>query len=375
VTESFFEEQEEHSLIKSRIVSEYFKVWAKVIISTQKKDNTRDPKRVAYVDLFAGPGRYTSGQVSTPEFILRTAIEDADLRERLVSIFNDADPENANSLQATIKNIDGIERLRFEPTIWNRVVDLETAAELEEKKLVPTLFFVDPWGYKGLSLRLIDAVLKDWGCDCLFFFNFNRINMGLTNTAVAEHMNALFGSERADALRTRVANLGPAEREATVVNEVGEAFRERGREYVLPFGFRNHRDTRTKHYLIFVTKHPRGYTIMKDIMSKESEKDQRGVARFQYIPTENQQLGLLFPLTRPLGDLEDDLLIEFAGAAKTRDQIYEAHNVGKPFLKKHYSQALRTLEAEGRVTVEVAADGTRRNKGTFSNRVTVRFPK
>ena len=57
--------------------------------------------------------------------------------------------------------------------------------------------FVDPWGYKGLSLRLINSVLKDWACECIFFFNYNRINMGLGNDAVKEHMDALFGEERA----------------------------------------------------------------------------------------------------------------------------------------------------------------------------------
>ncbi len=54
----------------------------------------------------------------------------------------------------------------------------------EQMNLVPTFFFVDPWGYKGLSLRLINSVLKNWGCDCIFFFNYTRINMGLENELV-----------------------------------------------------------------------------------------------------------------------------------------------------------------------------------------------
>ena len=77
----------------------------------------------------------------------------------------------------------------------------EIVKMFEEMSLVPTLFFVDPWGYKGLSLRLVNSVLKDWGCDCIFFFNYNRINMGLSNPFVKEHMNALFGEERAEEFR------------------------------------------------------------------------------------------------------------------------------------------------------------------------------
>jgi three-Cys-motif partner protein len=80
----------------------------------------------------------------------------------------------------------------------------EMVKQFASVKLVPTLFFLDPWGYKGLSLQIVNAVLKDWGCDCIFFFNYNRINMGLTNPAVQEHMNALFGEKRADQLRTEL---------------------------------------------------------------------------------------------------------------------------------------------------------------------------
>ena len=46
-------------------------------------------------------------------------------------------------------------------------------------------------------------MLKDWGCDCVFFFNYNRISMGLGNEVVEEHMDALFGKERAEKLRER----------------------------------------------------------------------------------------------------------------------------------------------------------------------------
>ena len=95
-------------------------------------------------------------------------------------------------------------------------------------KLVPTFFFVDPFGYKGLSLRLVNSVLKNWGCDCVFFFNYNRINMGLGNEAVEQHMNVLFGEKRANKLRQKLATLPSHEREAAIVEALTEALRELG---------------------------------------------------------------------------------------------------------------------------------------------------
>lgn len=50
----------------------------------------------------------------------------------------------------------------------------------------------DPFGYKGLSWALIRSVIKDWGSDCVFFFNYSRINAGINNPIVNEHMEALF---------------------------------------------------------------------------------------------------------------------------------------------------------------------------------------
>lgn len=156
---SFFEEQKEQSLVKSTIVAKYFGVWANVIISTQKRFPNHSQK-IAYIDLFAGPGRYKDGTQSTPVKILTNAIEKPDLRERLVAIFNDKDEKNSKDLQNTIAEIPGIETLKNKPMVHNQEVGEEIVKMFEDRNLIPTLFFVDPWGYKGLSLRLVNSVLK-----------------------------------------------------------------------------------------------------------------------------------------------------------------------------------------------------------------------
>ena len=50
-SDKFFKEAKEQSLVKTAIVSKYFWVWAKVIVSTTKRYNGK----IAYIDLFAGP--------------------------------------------------------------------------------------------------------------------------------------------------------------------------------------------------------------------------------------------------------------------------------------------------------------------------------
>lgn len=371
--ESFFDEQKEQSLIKARIVEKYFWVWAKVVISTIKK-SAAEP-RIAYIDLFAGAGRYKDGSKSTPVKVLETAITDLDMQNMLVSIFNDADAKNVNSLQQAVDSIPGIEKLRYRPQILNHEVGDNLVKTFQERRLVPTLFFVDPWGYKGLSLKLINSVVKDWGCDCLFFFNYNRINMGLSNDAVKEHMNALFGQLRADRIRKKLKNLNSQERELTVVEAICEALKEMGGQYVLPFRFRHEVGNRTSHHLIFVSKHVRGYEIMKEIMAKESSEQMQGVPSFEYNPATLQQ-PLLFELTRPLDELEAMLLDTFSGRTMTMKEIYDQHHVGKRYISKNYKIALSNLEAQNKIVAEPPANKRRKMRGeiTFADSVKVIFP-
>lgn len=372
VEPSFFDESREQSRIKSRIVAKYFWAWAKVIISAAKgREN-----RIAYMDLFAGPGRYSDGTPSTPVIVLKKAIEDADLREMLVTVFNDKDLTNANSLRETINTIPKIETLKYKPEIENEEVGERIAQRLQRMKLVPTLLFVDPWGYKGLSLGLINSVLQNWGCDCVFFFNYNRINPGLNNDAVREHINDLFGEHRADVIRVKLSGLRPDEREDLIIEELSQALKDMGATYVLPFTFKNEHGTRTTHHLIFATKNFKGYEIMKEIMAHESSEHEQGVPSFEYSPASGK-FPVLFALSRPLDDLEGSLLADFAGQKLAMETVYTRHSVGKPYVKANYKKALTHLEAAGNIVATPPADQRPKRNGqvTFADSVIVAFPR
>ncbi len=63
--------------------------------------------------------------------------------------------------QEAIDSNPEFEQFKHGLQVSNYRVGNELANQLEEVKLVPTLLFVDPWGYKGLSLRLINSVLRN----------------------------------------------------------------------------------------------------------------------------------------------------------------------------------------------------------------------
>lgn len=364
----FFDEPQDQSVVKATIISKYFWAWAKVIIPTARTHG----RKIAYLDLFAGPGRYKDGTKSTPIMVLERAIADDAMREMLVTVFNDGDELQANSLRRAIADIPGIEKLKYPPVVDHSEVGSELVKRFQKMTLVPTLFFVDPWGYKGLSIGLIDSVLKDWGCDCIFFFNYNRINMGLSNPLVQEHMDCLFGSDRAKTLRSALNRMQPAQRELMIVENLCDALGANSGRFVLPFRFRDAQGTRTSHHLIFVTKHFRGYEIMKGIMAKESSLSEQGVPTFEYNRAD-ADYPMLFELNRPLDDLEGMLLKEYASRTMTMGDVYTLHNVRRRYIKSNYKDVLKAMESKGLLICDPCA--AKRRKDTMADNVSVTFPR
>ena len=361
----FFEEMTEASEVKAKIVSSYFEAWARIMNKRANSD------RLAYIDLYSGPGRYEDGSKSTPLKVMEFIINNKDLSQKMVTIFNDANPEFANNLESELRKIDGYDNLKYEPKVFNTQIGEDICKLFSETSLIPTFAFIDPWGYKGLTSSLIQALTKDWGSDCIFYFNYNRINMGLANNSVKEHLDALFGEETASKLREEIKNLSPAERELTILNALAESLKALNNYYVLPFRFMKN-GKRTSHYLILVSKHVLGYSIMKDIMYRESSEYTDEVASFSYIPTQHLQLSLLSLYDRKLDTLGEELLIKFAGKTLTVKEIYNKHQVGTPFVLKNYKTALLRLEEQGKIFC--TSTKKRRPANTMGDDIKVSFP-
>jgi hypothetical protein len=263
--------------------------------------------------------------------------------------------------------------------VLNGEVDQELADHLLSVSLVPSLFFIDPWGYRGLSRQLIDAAVKDWGCDCIFFFNYRRINAGLSNKFFQQRMAAIFGDDLATSLGARLAGLSPDDRELTIVEQFSQILASGAggeRRYVLPFRFRTESGARTSHHLIFVSKHFLGYDIMKEIMAGESSTEHQGIPSFEYSPAD-ARYPTLFSLNQPFDSLHEQLIARFAGRCLPVVKIYEEHSPGTPYIRANYKQALVRLEADDRVTMNPPVDRRPMRKGlrTCSDKVLVRFPK
>ncbi len=370
----FFEKRTEQSKFKTEIVRKYFWIWAKIISNQVKK---RGGNKIGYVDLFAGRGRYEDDSKSTPLLILERAIETSELSQMLVTIFNDEDEDYCLQLQKEIDAVADINNLKFKPVVRNYTVDDSLAEKVKQAVTFPSLFFLDPCGYKGLSLKLIQIALNGWGCDCIFFFNYNRINQHLSNSVLTENMDSLFGKSKADFLRQTLVGKTPTERESLIINSLKEALVELGGTYNIEYFFKDDSGKKTSHFLVFASKNKLGYDKMKDVMARESSSKHEGVSSFGFNPRDKEKSPSLLDLMySPIDNLSEELMKLFAGRTISVKEIYYSHHLGTEFVLKNYQDALRRLEEQKRIVAQPSAEKRPKRDGivTFSENVVVTFP-
>jgi len=369
MSDDFFKEQLPASKIKTAIVVGYFRGWTKII---GKYSN-----ELGYLDFFSGPGKYEDGTDSTPLLILKSAINDPSLVSSLKTVFNDIDKENVEKLKKEIEGLEDVKKLKYAPIVNNDLVGGAIIEQMQEVEIIPSFIFIDPWGYKGLSLELIASVIKDWGCDCIFFFNYNRINAALTNPAMKDNVNSIFGVETADRLRKQVKGLSPTEREKLILEEFMDSLKTIKGKYSISFKFYMEEKEKTSHFLIFVTKNPLGYHLMKEIMSGSCDTDDE-IPTYEYNPWRNMeaiQIDLFKGFEGQMDKLCDDLCKNYSGKTMTMDVLYKDHNLNKPYIKANYKTALLRLEQQNRIITEPPKDKRRFMNGklTMGDAVKVTF--
>lgn len=191
------------------------------------------------------------------------------------------------------------------------------------------------------------------------------------------NMDAFFGKIRADRLRNTILNKSPQDRENLIIVSLKESLAEFGGKYSIEYFFKDETGKKTSHFLIFVSKHPLGYKIMKDIMAGESSNIEEGVANFGFNPKDKLQPNLFEGTFSLIDNLAEDLLNTFAGKSLSAKEIFHTHNIGKNFIFRNYQDALRKLEKQERIIVNPSLDERRKVNEivTFSENVIVKFPE
>lgn len=249
-----------HTAAKHAILRRYLECWFPILGRWHS---------VAYVDGFAGPGKYSRGEEGSPIIALKAAAARAKAENDVHFWFVESSPGVAASLQGEIAGIrDSLPgNLRIHDVVQK---DFESGfrdivARLKsDHGMPPTFAFVDPFGYSDTTMRTFVDFLANPHCEIFFTFmapsvaRFTRMQ----NERHFETLNSLFGS---DAWKKCDDKDGRQKIRCLV-----EAYSEqlsKGVNYVKIFEMQD-KNHYPEYSLVFATNHIKGLEVMKDAMSK-----------------------------------------------------------------------------------------------------------
>jgi hypothetical protein len=193
----------------------------------------------------------------------------------------------------------------------------------------------------------------------------------------------LLGSEaRAKALYEKLRttwNVG--KREEIILLEYCKALADdMGAKYIIPFRVEHEDQKRTSHYLIHVTKHPRGFSIMKDVMWRLGQgEDQPGGLELRQRSRTN-----FVPMFDKGADIKEEILSALRAGPVRVSVFYEDWTMRpndmrcetayrKALLELEDSGKLEVLGKDGKNVMSVDARPRRKNKPTLAKDYYVRL--
>jgi len=350
----FFEQQTPSSRIKASIVAQYFPSYCKII----SKQYTAPVIR--YIDLFAGPGQYKDGQLSTPLLIAERCLKDEFLRKQVQFLFNDI--EHSETLRNNFN-------LRFpdspfphQPRFGNLEVGqnevirefLQKPTYKDRKNVSPSLLFIDPFGYKGIETAVLAQFMKNWGNEVFIFVNMKRIHPALENDNFDGLMQVLFPTTLEQVRKDRRYSANTMERISLIINSLGEEYKAiLGEAYYTAFQFQEEDSDATSHYILHITKHHRGYDLVKQIYTDFANVGTMFDGKHTYTFDAKKLDGEpeMFDVAEMnVQQLAVELAAKYAGRRISALELFDLDHKTKLHSRSHYVAALRSLVTQGRVS-------------------------
>jgi len=351
-TDDFFKRQTPSSRIKANIVAEYFPKYCK-IINKNKQD------KIAYVDLYAGPGKYEDGNPSTPLLIGKACASDRELKNLVHLMFNDN--EHIEKLKLNFIEHFPAGTFKYDPRFADKTVGTDEGITkyLTQKwgkpNKTPTLLFVDPFGYKSINTTALANFMNGWGNEIFLFLNIKRIQAALDNEKFDELMESLFPTTVATLRLDRKYKASVHERLTLIVDNLFSEFKKVTTDelYHCRFKFKEEDNVGTSHYIIHFTKHARGFDLIKQIyhefdnIGASLEKDGNYTFDAKRMD-DNQSMAIDF------GDANVEALSlmlrkTYSGREVNAKDIFEEHHVKTQFAGQHYLKTLRKMVNDGTV--------------------------
>jgi three-Cys-motif partner protein len=362
---------DEHTRGKHEILIRYMKAWLPILGTLSRQ--------LVIVDAFAGRGRYTTDEAGSPLLLRDIAGRVAsDHRVDEVELhFIEKNDANFAKLTSELQAADRLHGVSQRAPIrgeFERVAP-EIVAEIKAFPR-PSFWFIDPYGFSGLPLSLINSILdlsqsRPSRSEVLITLMVRDINRFLRNPNHQKAHAALLGMPESD-LQNEIARLEAGSRRVQALRDLYvrrlESTAGRRTRYVTSAGVNARGATDVIYFLVHATTSPKGKREMKEaiwiatgglnaVIGNRLEAETAG--QIEMFSGETRNAIVDYPALRVL------LMERFAGRSIEHKALQDEAVIGHDFdgfIDDHIRTALDGLASQGVVT-------KRRNGSPSSRRV------
>jgi three-Cys-motif partner protein len=337
----------EHARAKHGILRGYLGAWFSIL------GQGRGIDRLIILDGFAGKGQYRDGEPGSPKIIFDRAVEvvEAGHAKKVVIGCVEKDRQNFEELSAlceTLKHPQVTIAARHK-TFAEAASDL---AKWAEKRRKPTPIFVtaDPYGFRGVPLKVIKKLLALKRTEVLVTFMARDMSRFLNEPNVESPLRDFFGG---DAWR-ECAELGLNKRPPCLLLQYQKVVRPDIATWATPFRVYEDERKTVLYYLVHLTNNDLGMRKMKRAMIKQS-----GDMTFWPVTVRPpNQLAIELAEPSPLPTLQKHLMKKYAGRTMTFLEVMNDDYPDGLWLEPDYRTAIKAMAQAKEPSVTITRDRT-----------------
>jgi three-Cys-motif partner protein len=333
------EPYEEQTELKHKVFRDYFDAWVKILGSRFGKLN--------YIDGFAGLGAYVKENgifYGSPVIAAEVIRNNSRFVKQSTLVLIDNDKKTLENLRKVLKH-KGFEncpeiKIEFLNEDFNKAMN-SILTGTETQNFAPTFAFVDPFGFEGIHFETIKRIMESVNKpEIIINFMFNAVTRFLQRDDLKETFTRMFGSEEWQKIVKK-----SEEREKNIVEFYVSRLKEIS-TFVFPYRLTFPDKKRTYYYLIHLTNHPLGASIMKSSFAKYS------LGKVEWLGEDSTQTSLADIIGVKMNEIKTLLIKKYNKKKVSYQQVIVDNIDSTPYLESQLKNAIRELEEQGTVYIE-----------------------
>ena len=184
---------EPHTRGKHLVLESYLQAWLPIM--------TRWNRRVLFIDAFAGPGEYSTGEPGSPVIALRALIDHRAknrIQSEVIYQFIENDVARSDHLEAVLAGLTdelppGCNYEVINSTFDETLTEVLDRIDEQRSRLAPAFVMIDPFGVSGTPMKTIKRILENPKSEVYISFMFREINRFAEHPSFETHLDDLFG--------------------------------------------------------------------------------------------------------------------------------------------------------------------------------------